>query len=355
LHLTIARGAIEENLMRVHNIYYIGGAVAALGAAVAGGPCLAAGSSGQQSNAPSGSMIPSSGDAVKAGDIIFFRSDADIFTRNEKTFCAPPKSRFIVTSITPGTKAPAAQPVGSPDSTSGSGGGDDGTSSKNTGATAANTQIVTGVFPSKRGGLHHPQDPEQLQAQAKEAPAKSTVAKETAVAAGSEGTPSPGGDKSTCADNLITTDVAYHFTTDDLDGVYTQRMGFTYGAMVIPYKFYFTDKSFKSNPSTVAFAGYEGYIPGLSLAGVVTLGPGLGSTTQSSGNNSSTSGGNPSNQSTGSSATAVTYTAALGVIATFNGGPVKAGLLFGRDWQGSGSGFKYENKTWMALSVGTNF
>ena len=165
-------------------------------------------------------------------------------------------------------------------------------------------------------------------------------------------------DRSTCADTLIATDVAYDFTTDKLDGVYTQRMGITYGALLIPYKFYFSDKSFKSNPSTVGFVGYEGYIPGLSLAGVIALGPGLATTNtntnSNSGNNSSSSSGNQTNQSNGASGTYVTYTAALGGIVTF-GGSVKAGLLFGRDWQGSGSGFKYENKTWMALSIGTSF
>ncbi len=119
-------------------------------------------------------------------------------------------------------------------------------------------------------------------------------------------------------------------------------MGFTWGAMVIPYKFYFTDKSFKSNASTVAFAGYEGYFPGISLAGVVALGPGLNSSSQNSssqsGSNTGGASGTPT-PTTQSSGTFVTYTAAVGFIVTL-GGSFKAGLLVGRDWQGSGSGFK---------------
>ena len=337
--------------MRVHYIRHVVAAV--IGAALAGGPCMAADNSAQNNSSPSGSLIPSSGDAVKPGDIIYFRSDATIFTRKDKTgtFCAPPNSRFLVTSISPGT-------TGSTDSKSP--------------ATPSNTQIVTGVFRSGRGGLHDAQTPEKLLDDAKRikphpaTPKGSTPAGKSSSAMADTGAAADAADastevgknadKSTCADSLIATDIAYNFTTADLDGVYTQRMGITYGALLIPYKFYFSDKSFKSNPSTVGFVGYEGYIPGLSLAGVVALGPGLATTNSNtnSGNNSSSSSSNQTNQSTGSSGTYVTYTAALGAIATF-GGSVKAGLLFGRDWQGSGSGFKYENKTWMALSIGTSF
>jgi hypothetical protein len=343
--------------MRVHYMRRV--VAAAIGAAAVSGPCIATDNSGQNNSSPSGSLIPSSGDAVKAGDIIFFRSDAAIFNRTDKDgksvgpFCGPPNSRFLVTSISPGTKTSVA--------------GAGGVAGSNSTATPSNTQIVTGVFPSGRGGLHHPQNDEQLRTQAKTAAAGSAPSQGSSPAGKSDGAKasastqknatageSEGADKSTCADTLIATDIAYNFTTDQLDGVYTQRMGITYGALLIPYKFYFTDKSFKSNPSTVGFVGYEGYIPGLSLAGVLALGPGLATTNTSSGNDSSSSGGNQANQSSGGSGTFVTYTAALGAIATF-GGSVKAGLLLGRDWQGSGSGFKYENKTWMALSIGTSF
>jgi hypothetical protein len=31
---------------------------------------------------------------------------------------------------------------------------------------------------------------------------------------------------------------------------------------------------------------------------------------------------------------------------------VKAGLMFGKDWQGKGAGLQYEGKTWIALSIG---
>ena len=271
---------------------------------------------------PSGSVVPSSGDAVKAGDIIIFRSEANILQRlntdpvDKTIYCAPTNTRFLVSTITPGTSNSAADNGA-------------GASPK---ATPADTQIIKGVLPSKGPGLFHRRQ-------------KLGAANATNIAA------SPA-----CIKAIVDSDIPYQFTAGDLANVYTQRMGFTWGAMVIPYKFYFTDKSFKSNPSTVAFVGYEGYAPGVSLAGVLALGPGLTSNSQSTNTSSGTTGGNGTSNSTQTttSGNSVTYTAATGFIVTF-GGSIKAGILFGRDWEGSGSGFKYENKTWMALSVGTSF
>jgi hypothetical protein len=269
----------------------------------------------------SNSVISSSGDKVKPGDIIYFRSDAPIFNESvapngdkpsTTTFCAPSNSLFEVQSITPATSAAPAADA-------------DAKGKSPTGATAADTQIVVGTFPVHSGLLHRQSVPDKATATLSkcfDSPAQPVVM----------GTP-------------------YEFTSDKLDKVSTQRMGFTWGAMIIPYKFYFSDKSFKSNPSTVAFAGYEGYLPGVSIAGVAALGPGLTSVSTSSGASGSTT---PASNTNTSTISAVTYTAAAGFIVTF-GGSIKGGVLFGRDWQGSGSGFKYENKTWMAVSIGTSF
>jgi hypothetical protein len=145
-------------------------------------------------------------------------------------------------------------------------------------------------------------------------------------------------------------DKTYDFTADQLSGQDFVRGGFTWGVLVIPYKFYFTDRSIKSNSSTVAFVGYEGWFPGLSLSAVTALGPGLASTS------SSAASSTPPAPAANKSSTLVTYTGAIGFIAAFGDSKtVKAGLLFGRDYQGKGSGFQYENKTWMALSIGAGF
>jgi len=147
--------------------------------------------------------------------------------------------------------------------------------------------------------------------------------------------------------HLASYDTLYQFqaTPDNISSY--DREGVTWGAMVIPYKFYFKDKTFKGNPSTVAFVGYEGWFPAMTLAGVVALGPGIAQTSSSASTTSTTK--------TTSTSSAVTYTAATGFVATFGGGAIKAGLLVGWDWQGSGSNFQYEGKTWLAISIGTSF
>ena len=123
-------------------------------------------------------------------------------------------------------------------------------------------------------------------------------------------------------------DTTYTFTADKLSEQDFIRNGFTWGGLVIPYKFYFTDKSIKSNSSTVAFAGYEGWFPGISLSAVLALGPGMTTTTTTT---PATTGTSPTPATTASSTT-VTYTAAVGFIAAFGDSKtVKAGGLLTGD------------------------
>jgi hypothetical protein len=269
-------------------------------------------------------QIPASGDAVKAGDIIKFRSAAPIFDESfgsapATELCAPPRSVFEVQSIStaPANGAKSSAPSSAP--------------------VPVTTQIVYGAFPTEnwfQKFLHlFPNQPSNQ-------PAK---------------TPNSTGP---CNGYVsVSADVPYKFDASNLGATLVQRGGFTWGALVIPYKYYFTDKSFKGNPSTVAFAGYEGWFPGVSLALVGSAGigvaPSSSSPTSSSGAGASPSGGSTPTSSNDSS-TSATYTVALGAIATF-GGSMKAGLMCGRDYQSNASGFKYNNKTWLALSIGTSF
>lgn len=335
--------------------------------------------SNSNSNSTSGSVTPSSGDAVKAGDIILFRSAAPIFqpipglsatspgtqsadadtqsrpqpapqatakppastadpsanvdldpssvtapadssqsqsSGTNQKLCAPPKTGFEVSSISAASTTD---------------------SKKTKGATPANTQLVYGVFPSNPP-LHQRWQNNSL---------PTTNSGKTAAAT-----------SGACSGfTLVQQDVPYQFEASDLDKVTSQRMGFTWGALVVPYKFYLSDKSIKGNPSTLLYAGYEGWGPGVSLAFVGSAG--LGVSTSSSSNsttaNASTTSSSPST-STASNSTASTalYTIATGFIATF-GGAMKAGVLFGWDYQASGTGFKYQGKTWAAFSIGTSF
>jgi hypothetical protein len=322
-------------------------------------------------NNSSGSVIPSSGDAVKAGDILFFRSDAPIFTEvftqsksdsgrsnaapnpaltpataatpspaagsapaapvaaptppksspaAESRLCAPAHSRFNVQSISPAASSSAVTAAAKDANAAKSDAGN---------PTPADTQLVVGVFPRKY--WFHMLAKNNFRASDK------------AAAKGAAGS-----DTNCVGYDEVTYDVPYQFNASDLSKVATQRMGFTWGALVIPYKFYFTDKSIQGNPSTVAFAGYEGWFPGVSLALVGSAGLGVSTGSSNSTTTSTTNG------TTGTGSSAAIYTVAAGFIATF-GGSIKAGVMFGRDYESNAAGFKYENKTWMALSVGTSF
>jgi len=152
---------------------------------------------------------------------------------------------------------------------------------------------------------------------------------------------------------IAVTDRTYTFDGQTLAKSDFYREGFTWGGLVIPYKFYFKDKSIKSNSSVVGFAGYEGWFPGVSLSTIVALGGGTAPTPASS--SSSTTSKSSTSSMTTNTTTLVTYTAAVGFIAAFGDGTVKAGLMFGRDYQGNAAAFPYENKTWMALSIGAGF
>jgi hypothetical protein len=255
-------------------------------------------------------------------------------------FCAPPGSRFLVTNISGGDSTSASSQAAPQKAVSPGGGSDStGTSSKNSTnsstGTASSTSTVQGYYPSAFLFFHFQAIKEYPPPRIKNGsltPPES-VTRPTLCKSG---------------EPLPSYDTLYQFqATSDSKAAY-YREGFTWGGMVIPYKFYVKDKTFKGNPSTVGFVGYEGWFPAMSLAGIVALGPGIA---QSSSMTSATA--TPSTKPS-STSSAVTYTAATGVVATF-GGSIKAGLLVGWDWQGSGNNFQYEGKTWVALSIGASF
>lgn len=320
--------------------------------------------------ADSASTIPTAGSDIKAGDIIFFRSDAPIFrkvfpapspvdtvsatdpkkTDNVTVLCAPTKSRFNVETVVAATTTPAtATPnaVKSEDAnTDPSKSASPATVTSADGtkvSTPANGQIIRGSFTSEYKLFHFKALPFP--------PKPAAMHAGTGTATGATATAANAVDKGTCnnsPNNIVDYDIPYEFTSDDFQKVRSQRMGFTWGGLVVPYKFYVSDRSFQSNTSAVAYVGYEGYFPGVNLAGIVALGPGAASTTQTQAATPPQT--TPSTKST----TSVTYTAATGIVATF-GGVMKLGAVVGWDWQGKSAGFKYEGKTWLALSIGAGF
>jgi hypothetical protein len=257
---------------------------------------------------------------------------SSVAIQKASTVCFPARSRFYVTSIAPATKNTQGGAAGGSTSGATTGTVQNASSAPST-VTTSNTQLVEGLFTTSADLLH------PLHKNATNAGLVQPGIQSEGAVCGTEAPVKPQLDKT------------YSFTTDELNKGDFRRFGFTWGGMVIPFKYYFSDKSIKTNSSVVGFAGWEGWFPGVSLATVAALGGGAASTT--SPGSSSTNGSAP-NTTTTSPVTAVTYTMAVGVVATF-GGKVKAGLMVGRDYQGNASQFQYENKTWLAASIGAGF
>ena len=249
--------------------------------------------------------------------------------------CFPVNSRFDVSNVVAATKSTSGSP-GTTTSTSPKSTATADTSASNTSVSVSNTQLVYGQF--SQGHFTSFFHPVHNNSMLKDP--GSTASLNAEYSCGTDG-PLP-----------ATVNTPYAFSADQLDQQDFKREGFTWGGMVIPFKFYFKDRSIKSNSSVVGFAGYEGWFPGVSLAAVIAGGLGAGSTTSSSA--ASTTTGATSSTSTASTSTALTYTVGVGLVATF-GGTVKGGLMFGRDYQGNANAFAYENKTWMAFSIGAGF
>jgi hypothetical protein len=294
-------------------------AEAKVDAAAAAKAYLAAARSAQKSIADAYSIVQAAANAVPA---------------SAEQVCFPKGSRFDITSVAAATSTNTNSASSKTSSGSSSNSSQKSASSKGGSATPSDTQLVAGHFPSSSGNwLHwfHENTGQGFMLANDEEPATTpcgAAAPKTAVL-----------------------DTTYYLNADQLAQSDYKREGFTWGGLVIPFKFYLSDKSIKTNSSVVGFAGYEGWFPGVSLSTVVAAGAGTAPVTTSTpttGNSSAAAG------SSNSTTTAVTYSVAVGAIATF-GGVVKAGVLIGRDYQGNPANFAYENKTWLALSIGAGF
>jgi len=329
---------------------------------------------------PSTSTITPAGDAIKAGDRLALKADAAIFRGlhdgSSVLYCAPAFTVFSIDSIDAAQTNTTAEPAdGSKLETSIS-------NNSKTGATTTTVKGAKTVVQEKTdttlylhiksvgkaptsvtdksssrtpgflnflgaGSRNNPLcDGLQLVAQT---PAAPTVNEKNAAQ-----TPAPpasadksGGDSTTAM--LVSNNTEYTTTVTQLSHYGLYREGLTWGALTIPYKYEFHDHSFQAKPTIAAYGGYESWLAGASVAGVVALGIGASSqsTTPSTG-----SGTSPTNSSSGG--TLALYTIGTGLMFTF-GGSFKGGLLVGRDYAGSTAGYKYEGRTWMALSLGAGF
>lgn len=123
------------------------------------------------------------------------------------------------------------------------------------------------------------------------------------------------------------------------------RSGWVYGALLVPYKYHLDDKSFSSATTIGPYLGYRMGGLGVETAFIGSFGL------------SSLSVANPSGS--GDTSTIQGFSAAIGLIGgvSKSTGPMRFGIMFGKDWAGSNSAvpYKHEGKTWVAVQIGFSF
>lgn len=123
------------------------------------------------------------------------------------------------------------------------------------------------------------------------------------------------------------------------------RSGWVYGALLVPYKYHFDDKSFSSATTIGPYLGYRMGGLGVETAFIGSFGL------------SSLSVANPSGS--GDTSTIQGFSAAIGLIGGVrkNSNPMRFGVMLGKDWAGSNSAvrYKHEGKAWVAVQIGFSF
>jgi hypothetical protein len=132
--------------------------------------------------------------------------------------------------------------------------------------------------------------------------------------------------------------VTYELSTDDLASYRNHRFGWTYGGLVVPTKLQISDRSFTSSTSLFPYVGYENWATGVS--GTVVLAAGLGTVPAQS-----------STPGSGTTTTRAVFSVATGEIFKF-GTIFRAGVLVGTDTAGSKTGYKYQGRPWIGITLG---
>jgi len=146
-------------------------------------------------------------------------------------------------------------------------------------------------------------------------------------------------------ERLVRVDEIYRVHLDVLQQHGYYRSGWVYGALLVPYKYHFHDKSFSSATTIGPYLGYRMGGLGFETAFVTSIGL------------SSLAVANPNGG--GDTSTIQGFSFAIGIIgnANKNNDPMTFGVLFGRDWAGSNSAVPYthEGRTWAAVQIGFSF
>lgn len=122
------------------------------------------------------------------------------------------------------------------------------------------------------------------------------------------------------------------------------RRGFTFGALLVPFKYFSSDKSFSGSSTIGTYVGYKFQDNRGSFTPVLSAGwmPNISVPTANGGASVSRSG----------------FSLATGVIFSVDKGTgLQLGVLVGQDRLGSNAvaPYQYEGKTWFSLSIGFKF
>jgi hypothetical protein len=309
------------------------------------------------------SGVTSAGDAIKPGDRLALKADAAIFSRQSKpsdppAYCAWAYTVFAVDSVTaPTTKIstpPPADGATTPVRTTITNKADGSSETDVTGAAkvaSSTTDTLISVHikyvPSATSLFHiSPKDPTRCDGKTLlKANSSSPAAAKSENENGADANNGVAADDTT---TLVQMRNEYTISATQLGKYGNFRQGFTWGGLTIPYKFELKDHSFQATPSVASYAGYESWLAGVSYAIVGALG--LGGSSQANQSTATT----PTTTSPNSGGTKALYTAGVGFVFTL-GATFKGGILTGKDWAGSGAGYKYEGRTWLALTLGAGF
>ena len=282
--------------------------------------------------APAGDTTPTRSDSIAKGDKIIFNADAPIFRLDSNAggdsktkVCAPRRTQIEIesapsTTVTTETKSsnPAVAPVTK--TTPGAA-----TSIETTAAAAGDKTTTTVSSTTKATARIERVGPSFYNPFGKSKPAGTCVEQVPGQLTGVQ---------------TVVVGTTYEFTPSDLDKYSVQRYGLTYGVAVVPTKVNIVDRTFVSSSSVLPYVGYEAWGPG--WAGAWVLAAGVGTAPASAQTSSSTST---------AKATIATFSVATGIIGTV-GGAFKVGALLGVDTVGHDSGFKYQGKPWIGVSLG---
>lgn len=144
----------------------------------------------------------------------------------------------------------------------------------------------------------------------------------------------------------------------DLGRAGYERTGIVYGALMLPYKFQVSDKSFTNNVSVGPYVGKRSTLNGLSFtwAGTVALTQVTGNTLDAAGKPVLDADGNP--QQVQLSALTLAVGLIFEIAKGANGAsPFKAGVFYGQDRVSSSksAAYPYDRKPWFAIQLGYDF